>query len=194
MTPREEKFKEFFQSEVLLVKDMDTLTLRAHIQELSDIAHEARARLTAADGELRTRDKKPGTGFEANVNVDEVTSDAINKIQKGARKLTKEDKVRASLRAAGMSEEDIDTMMSPQTILAIRNKKEGEVVTLESAKQETSKQFDPFGKKAELDELERIEEAAKVEAEKAAAKQTADSTAVVNQPYNPFAGSISNKE
>src|SRR6266850_1991034 len=81
MTPQEELFSQLFNHEKVLVKDMDTLTLRAHREELAKIAFEARARLTAVDDEDNTRkknnDKKP-KGFERSLNTDETTTNAIN--------------------------------------------------------------------------------------------------------------------
>src|ERR1700747_1784259 len=79
MTPQEELFSQLFNHEKILVKDMDTLTLRAHREELAKIAFEARARLTAADDEEKTRKKgdKP-EGFKRSLNTDETTTNAIN--------------------------------------------------------------------------------------------------------------------
>lgn len=57
LTAQEELFSELFNHEKILVKDMDTLMLRAHREELAKIAFEARARLTAVDDEDNERKK-----------------------------------------------------------------------------------------------------------------------------------------
>jgi len=56
VTPQEELFASFFRSEKLIVSEMSILELRAHREELSKIAFEARARLTAVDDEERHLD------------------------------------------------------------------------------------------------------------------------------------------
>lgn len=94
MTPQEELFKELFNHETLLVKDMDALTLRAHREELAKIAFEARARLSAADNEEKQRKpKKEDKGFQRSINGDDVTSDVINTVKDRQKRLTKQEKI-----------------------------------------------------------------------------------------------------
>lgn len=120
MTPEEEKFAKFYNSEKELVLKMDTLTLRAHIEELSDIAKEARARLTAAKDEDRERTarnkREAGQGFSTSIDADADTSDAINKVRK---RQTKQEKILASLLAIP----GID-LAQAQKMLAARNIKD----------------------------------------------------------------------
>lgn len=120
MTPEEEKFAKFYNSEKELVLKMDTLTLRAHIEELSDIAKEARARLTAAKDEDRERTarnkRESGQGFSTAIDADADTTDAINKVKK---RQTKQEKILASLLAIP----GID-LAQAQKMLAARNIKD----------------------------------------------------------------------
>ena len=97
MTPQEELFSQLFNHEKVLVKDMDTLTLKAHREELAKIAFEARARLTAVDDEENTRKKtakgdKP-QGFARSVNTDETTTNAINTVKERQKRLTGKEKM-----------------------------------------------------------------------------------------------------
>jgi len=103
MTPQEELFAQLFNHEKLLVKDMDTLTLRAHREELAKIAFEARARLTAVDDEESNRKKiaspknRTPSGFSRSVNTDEITTNAINVVKERQKKLTNKEKMLAGL-------------------------------------------------------------------------------------------------
>jgi hypothetical protein len=101
MTPQEELFSQLFNHEKILVKDMDVLTLRAHREELSKIAFEARARLTAVDDEDNDRKKKSQPsgpkGFERSLNIDETTTNAINAIKDRQKKLTGKEKMLSNL-------------------------------------------------------------------------------------------------
>lgn len=131
MTPQEELFSQLFNHEKLLVKDMDILTLRAHREELSKIAFEARARLTAVDDEDNDRKKKKNvvdgkpSGFSRSVNTDETTTNAINVIKERQRKLTGKEKMLAGLIAlyeqSGLSKAEAEAVatkaMGARTIL-----------------------------------------------------------------------------
>jgi hypothetical protein len=99
MTPQEKLHAKLFYHETLLVKDMDTLTLRAHIEELSHIAFEARARHGAATAEEHKRAKgdKKAQGFQRSLNTDPTTSDAINIIKERQKKLTKAEQLKKNL-------------------------------------------------------------------------------------------------
>jgi len=116
VTPEEQLFADLFNHETKLVCDMDTLTLRAHIEELSKIAKEAKVRYYAASEEDKKRkktsnDNKP-TGFARNLNIDEVASDALNAIKGRRDKLTKMEKIRKNLIEMGMDPADADKIMS----------------------------------------------------------------------------------
>jgi len=99
MTPQEKLHAKLFYHETLLVKDMDTLTLRAHIEELSHIAFEARARhgAAAAEEQKRAKGDKKAKGFERSLNTDPTTSDAINIIKERQKKLTKAEQLKKNL-------------------------------------------------------------------------------------------------
>lgn len=154
MTPQEELFSKLFNHEKVLVRDMDMLTLRAHREELSKIAFEAKARLTAVDDEEKVRknksaDGKP-TGFQRSVNTDETTTEAINTIKERQKKLTKSEKIQAGLEKLGISSADASKLMQAGTILA-RLKNPSPPAKEETVKptSEASKPiFNPFEKKA----------------------------------------------
>lgn len=110
MTPQEELFSKLFNHEKILVKDMDTLTLRAHREELAKIAFEARARLTAVDDEDKERSKvkrdgKP-SGFSRSVGQDSISSEVINTIRDRSKRMTKEEKLRKNLEDLFMNSGD----------------------------------------------------------------------------------------
>lgn len=149
MTPQEQLFSELFNHEKSLVKDMDTLTLRAHREELSKIAFEARVRLTAVDDEdkHRKKDNKP-TGFSRSVNTDENTTNAINTIRERQKKLTKAEKIQAGLEKLGISTADAAKLMSAGAILArIKDKTSKDILTKSDTPVEEPKPvFNPFTK------------------------------------------------
>lgn len=117
MTPEEELFATFFHHEKSLVKEMDDLTLRAHREELSKVAREARARIYAADDEIKERTKKV-KGFKASISTDDATSDAINSIEKRRNKISKEQRFIESLAKLGISSKDAQAMLSAGNIKA----------------------------------------------------------------------------
>lgn len=153
MTPQEKLHATLFYHEKVLVKDMDTLTLRAHIEELSKIAFEARSRHGAATDEEQTRKKTTGgkpKGFERSLNIDETTSDAINAIKDRQKKLTKAEKVQEGLKklyelsGATNSDKEAARVMSAQTIILQVKEKIAEKKTETS---EVKQIFNPFTKK-----------------------------------------------
>ncbi len=133
MTPQEELFAELFNHEKILVRDMEMLELRAHREELTKIAFEARARLTAVDDEDRMREKKSSTkplGFERSLNTDETTTNAINAIKDRQKRMSKQEKIQAGLEKLGISSTDAAKLMSAGTILGrIKNKATEDVKT-----------------------------------------------------------------
>lgn len=143
MTPQEELFKELFNHEKLLVKDMTILELRAHREELSKVAYEARARLTAVDDEEDNRKKKDapkGQGFSRNLNTDETTTNSINTIKERQKKLTGKEKVLAGLVDLYMkggatradAEKIANSAMNAGNILArVKENKESKSIMLE---------------------------------------------------------------
>lgn len=106
VTPQEELFARLFNHEKQLVKDMDDGQLASHRSELSRIAFEARARLTAADDETEGRRKKRGQGITRSVESDETATNAINQINKRKGRQSKQDKILDSLLAMGVDREE----------------------------------------------------------------------------------------
>ena len=123
VTPQEELFADFFNNEKILAADMSILELRAHREELSKIAFEARARLTAVDDEERTRKakaqkEKGPTGFSTSLQTDEITTNAINRVRERQKKLTKQEKTVEGLVKMGMDRKEAEKLVSAGTILA----------------------------------------------------------------------------
>lgn len=119
VTPQEELFAKFFNNEKEVIKDMDMLTLRAHREELAQIAFEARARLTAADAETREREAKTkkSKGFSTNLATDEVTSNAINKVKERGAKISKQEKLIQNLmKLPGIDRAAAEKMVSARNI------------------------------------------------------------------------------
>lgn len=150
VTPQEELFAELFNHEKVLVKDMDVLTLRAHREELSKIAFEARARLTAVDDEEKDRKNKNSAakqqGFSRSVNTDETTTNAINAIKDRQKRMSKQDKIQASLEKLGISSTDAAKLMSAGAILGRLKNKIEEKPSESVAPTESKPLFNPFAK------------------------------------------------
>src|SRR6266853_1639182 len=149
VTPQEELFAELFNHEKILVKDMDTLILRAHREKLAKIAFEARARLTAVDDEEKTRKNKNGkpSGFERSLNTDESTTNAINAIKDRQKRLTKAEKIQAGLEKLGISTIDAAKLMSAGAILGRLKNKSVEGVSKDNSVEVSKPVFNPFEKK-----------------------------------------------
>lgn len=94
MTPQEELFAKLFNREKVLVSTMTVLELRAHREELSKIAFEARAKMTAVDDEEKIRKPKKSevSGFSRSVNEDGSTRDLINTVKERQKGLSKKDR------------------------------------------------------------------------------------------------------
>jgi hypothetical protein len=113
MTDEEKLFAKFYNEDVILVKDMDDFVLREHRKELSEIAFEAKARLVATDDEIRTRNAKNGKGKQwlTTITSDEVNSDVVNAVKVRAARMSKMDRMRKDLLAAGLDEETVKEMI-----------------------------------------------------------------------------------
>jgi hypothetical protein len=121
MTSKDELHIKFYAKYKILIKDMKDIELSAFIEEMSDMALEARAGVSAGTDETRERrkaNKKTDgpSGFQRNLNVDEASSDAINSINVRAEKLDKAGKMRAAWIKMGMSESEADSIMSARNI------------------------------------------------------------------------------
>lgn len=147
MTPQEELFSKLFNHEKLLVRDMDTLTLRAHREELAKIAFEARARLTAVDDEDNDRKKKANPdkvkGFSRSTGTDETTTNAINVVKERQKRMTAAEKVQASLEKLGISTADAEKLMSAGTILSRIKGKGQKAEDILTGKTEVKKNDEP---------------------------------------------------
>jgi len=122
MNPKEALFAKFFADEKELIKDMDDLQLRAHREELSLIASEARARLTAIENEGQERNKR-GKNKKFEDESGDFASDAINKIAERQKKMSRTDKEIERLVALGMERADAERMYSATNALEIRDGK-----------------------------------------------------------------------
>lgn len=122
MTPQEQLFVRFYNEEKLAVKEMDGIQLRAHRELLSEIALEARAKLTAVDDEERSRKGTKTIGFERSVNVDDITSNAINQIEKRNERLSKKEKIAKTLRDIGVDEAEIQKILSARGLRDVQAK------------------------------------------------------------------------
>lgn len=125
MTPAEEKFRTFFNAELVLVSEMTDDVLREHIISLSDIAFEAKARLTAADADIRERNaKKKFNSPIKSIEIDDVTTEAINRIGERQKRLSKEEKLIENLmKLPGITREIAQRMISPATQIELATPK-----------------------------------------------------------------------
>lgn len=154
MTPQEELFSKLFNHEMMLVKDMDILTLRAHRESLAEIAFEARARMTAVDKTEESRkhelrDKNKPTGFARSINTDDVTTNAINAVKDRQKRMSKSEKLVEGLIKLGYSREDAEKKLSAGTILARIQGMAASQNASQNAKPSEEKKpiFNPFEKK-----------------------------------------------
>lgn len=157
VTEREQLFEQFFKNERELVAAMDDAQLTAHRNELAKIAFEARARLTAADAEQDGRRKKKGEKtLSRSDELDTGTAtEAVKKIGERRQRMTKEEKIRKSLEALGVSREDIDGVVRARNFNsdrpAVAKKDNGVVkppVVIPTIKTEPAKPFvNPFAPK-----------------------------------------------
>lgn len=155
LTPAERKHAKLFYHHTIYVKDMDYLTVQAHIEELAETAFVARAQRDAAVAHKnRLKAAKPlgPTGFEHSVNIDETSINAINAIKDRQKKLSKKEQIKEQLRKlnqlAGIDEtdEEIEKKLLAGTILARIHRHASEVDG--ASPKEQSKQFiNPFKKK-----------------------------------------------
>ncbi len=154
MTDKEKLHAKLFFHEKMLVKDMDTLTLRAHIEELERISFEAKARTySALDEEKDRRKKKDNKGFETSLTIDETSSNAINTIKERQTKLTKKEKVLAGLKQlyemVGLANvnEETNKVMSARNVLDQTQKAQNKDKTNLNEPKVITPVFNPFEKK-----------------------------------------------
>lgn len=113
MNEDEKLFAKFYNEEKILVKDMDSSQLREHREELSKIAFEAKARLVAADDEIREKKSKSKADKNWLVSTEnsQTTSDAISAVKVRTARMSKMDKLRADLRKSNIDEATINEMI-----------------------------------------------------------------------------------
>jgi hypothetical protein len=113
MTPQEELFAKLYNHEKVLVKDMDVIQIRDHREELQQIAFEAKARLSAADDELRERKAKTNNKewLVTETEPNQTVTDAINAVKRRAVRMSKMDKTREQLKKAGLDDNLIKEMI-----------------------------------------------------------------------------------
>jgi hypothetical protein len=112
MTPEEELFSKFYNHEKILVKDMDISDLREKRDQLAKVLIEAKARMVAIDDETREKKaKSKNKEWLLSNNEIDPNHDAINAPAVRKARMTKLDKMRASLLSAGIDEETVKEMM-----------------------------------------------------------------------------------
>jgi hypothetical protein len=186
-TPNEDLHARFFNEEALLVVNMNDVDLDEHIHELETIAREAKARILAATEEKRTRKAKAGNKawrIEPN-GPDPNVTDSLNKVKQRSQRMGKLDTMRQKMSALGLSDADIDAMMS-KMIAAARKEPE-------ALKQEAKLKDDLKTPKAPIistdaerqavkDQKKLFEQQDKIQAAEEKAKAEAQET--INQPIN----------
>jgi len=113
MTPQEELFAKLYNHEKVLVKDMDHIKLTEHRGELQDICFEAKARLVAADDEMRERKAKTSNKewLVTDTTQPYDVSASINIVKTRQARMSKMDKLRDQLMKAGIDEDTIRQMV-----------------------------------------------------------------------------------
>ena len=183
-TPNEDLHAKFFNEEALLVVNMTDVDLDEHIHELETIAREAKARILAATEEKRTRKAKAGNKawrIEPN-GPDPNVTDSLNKVKQRSQRMGKLDNMRAKMSALGLSDADIDAMMSKMVAAARKEpealKQEAKLKDdLKTPKQPTISTDEE--RQAVKDQKKLFEQQDKLEAEKAKAEAQDN-----NQPIN----------
>lgn len=154
MTPQEELFSKFYNQEKILVKDMDRDQLRTHRDELSIIAFEAKARLGAIDDEARERNKSvKNKDWLITTDTTDLSRDAINAPKIRQARMSKMDKLRDQLLAAGLDEDTVKQMMRDLETKA--TEKDANAITFKAAKSPIPNEFKtPVQER--IDEAKRI--------------------------------------
>jgi hypothetical protein len=103
---RVELHKRFYYNERVLVKEMNALQLREHIETLQMILFEAKARVSASMDEERERKAKLSSSQRDNLitTPDLSISDALKDIKQRQKRMSKADKLQALI--AGLTDEE----------------------------------------------------------------------------------------
>lgn len=154
MTPQEELFAKFYNEHKILVKDMDFVQLRENREMLSLIALEAKAKVVAADDELRERKAKTNNKEWLVTDTQQPydVSAAINVVEKRKTRMNKIEKLELQLRESGLDDATVKSMIRNiegkvtdgrlKTITFQGPAVETKVVQVQ-VKKEPSKPFDP---------------------------------------------------
>lgn len=118
MTPQEEKYKSFFNQYSLQVKDLSDIDLEAFIEEMKEICFGGKAALDAASQEKRERKQKnkASSGFIQSLEVDNIATDAINKIRNRQQKLSKLERAVEGMVKSGIPRADAERLVSARNV------------------------------------------------------------------------------
>jgi hypothetical protein len=148
LTPQEELYAEFFRNEKQQVISLGDAELDDHIDELANIAFEAKARLYAAKDEKSERRAKNKKGFTANVTSDELSSDALNAVTERQVKLNKRERMIKNLMdKVGLDRATAEAMV-PDTDKMSKGRASGAVDKLKLAQDSVQAILTPTSAKA----------------------------------------------
>jgi hypothetical protein len=183
MTPEEERFKEFFSHEVMLIKDMDITQLREHRIQLQSIAFEAKARTVATDDAIKTKSKDvKNKQFLVTIDQSQSDSDLLNAPKVRAARMSKIDKMRKQYLASGIDEATVNTMIAnlerkgTETSVQVIPKKEFESEVVKP---------NPFSSKPNVIE-EKINDVKPDSIPQASAEMITDSKPAKQNPFEAF--------
>lgn len=115
MTEQEALFAKFFSEEKTLIALMTPEERIDHIQQLEEIAFEAKARLTAGkeyEREENAKSRAKGKWTITETNPDQTVTDTINKVKLRKDRMTKLDRQSAKLAALGFSQAEVEEMVA----------------------------------------------------------------------------------
>jgi hypothetical protein len=144
MTPQEKLHAKLFFHESYLVKDMNDLKLSAHIEELSQICFEGRARLGAATAERDKRKTKPAQGFERSLRTDETSTNAINIVKERVKRLSKKELIEKQLKELYSVAGVVEPAAEAAKAVSARNMSE----VVNRVKETSTSRLNPFAKKS----------------------------------------------
>lgn len=148
---QEEKYTKLYSRAKLLVQDMTSEQLIDHIEQLEDIAFTAKINLRAAHDKKREDDakKRSKEWITTSERPDQSVTDAISNVKVRAQRLSKLDKMRNQLRAAGIDEDTIKEMM--KSMEARATEKQVKAITFQSPSGEKQKEIIIFEKPKDED-------------------------------------------
>lgn len=196
MTPEEELFATFFKNEAERIINLSDVDLRLRREKWIEIIREGKASLTAVREQERDREakQKKASGFSRSIDSDDIASEAINRINKRNKNLSKMDKVIEGLmKIPGMTRKDAEAIASARNLKDHQEVKKSDGYSAESLKtpveQKESKPFNnPFAPKAEpkpetITEVTIVDETNTIIIRETEVKQEESP----KKPFNPFA-------